>query len=399
MRWIASAAFGLEGLVKKELSQLGIKGMPTLGGVAFEGDADAAFLANLHVRTADRVRLVLQEGRAESFDMLFELVRAIPWEDCLARNAAFPVSATCARSRLMSVRDCQAIAKKAIVERLRSGYSCQQLPETGTRHAIGISIHQDRVRVTMDASGDALSRRGYRTWTGEAPLRETLAAAMLLLSPWDRKQPLYDPLCGTATILIEAAFLRAGRAPGLTRPFAMESWSFLNRSHFAHLRQDAQDRFDPRLVRDIAGSDIDPEALDLARRHLIQAGLEGLIHLEQRDFRQLELQAPAPCIVTNPPYGERLGDQKTAEAHIRALGELARRTPGSSITAISSHPGFERFFGRRAAAKRRLYNGRLECEVLVFPSVSTGASASSKSGSAGGSRSQTISSASSRLSS
>ncbi len=366
MQWIASAAFGLEGLVKKELSLLGAPGRPVLGGVRFEGGSETAFRANLCLRTADRVQLLVTEGEALTFDMLFELVRAVRWDDYLTGDAAFPVSASCARSRLMSVRDCQAIAKKAIVESLRLRRRAAWFEETGPPRAVRLSIHENVARVTLDASGDALSRRGYRTWTGEAPLRETLAAAMVLLSPWRGDAILRDPFCGTATILIEAAFIRAKRAPGLSRPFAMEEWDFLDRGAFGLLREEACARFDPLLVGDIAGSDIDARALELGGRHIVKAGLEGRIRLEKSDVRKLALPQGELCLITNPPYGERLGDRKAAEALYRELGALAARTPGSSVCALSSHPGFERFFGKRATKKRRLYNGRLECDCLIF---------------------------------
>ncbi len=368
MQWIASAAFGLEGLVKRDLERLGaggIRPLPT-GGVAFEGDGATGFLANLWLRTADRVLLEMGRFEARSFEALFEGVKALPWPDFLPRDAAFPVRAQCARSQLMSPRDCQAIAKKAVVERLRSAYHLDWLPETGAAYAIDISVHEDQVVVTLDSSGAALSRRGYRTWNGEAPLRETLAAALALLSPWRPSMPLYDPCCGTGTILIEAALIALDRAPGLARPFDCEAWAFMPGHAMAEARAAAKDRFEAAKSRPLSvrGSDIDPEALKLAERHVSQAGLAGRIKLEQCDVRDASAQGFG-AIVTNPPYGERLGDARAAQAVARELGKLMQRS-GWTVSALTADRGFERAFGRRADKRRRLYNGRIECEFITF---------------------------------
>lgn len=369
MQWIASAAFGLEGLVKRDLERLGADGIRTMntGGVAFEGDGAMGFKANLWLRTADRVLIEVGRFEARSFEALFEGVKALNWPRFLPRDAAFPVRAQCARSQLMSPRDCQAIAKKAVVERLKSAYRLDWLPETGAVHTIDVSIHEDQVVVALDSSGAALSRRGYRTWNGEAPLRETLAAALALLSPWRPSLPLYDPCCGTGTILIEAALIALDRAPGLTRSFDCEKWAFMPRDAMADARKAAVERFETAKSRplDIRGSDIDPEALELAARHVAQAGLTGRIRLEKRDVRDAVLTGEPGVILTNPPYGERLGDKQAAQAVAKALGNLQRQA-NWPLSALTADRGFERAFGRRADKRRRLYNGRIECEFITF---------------------------------
>ena len=366
MDFFATAAFGLEGLVKRELNQLGLDAKGELGGARFSATPTQAYNANLWLRTADRVLLIMGEGKATTFEELFQLVLSLPWEDLLPRNARFPVRGKCARSQLMSVRDCQAITKKAIVERLKRHYKQQWFDETGPEFAVDVSIHGDEARLTLDTSGDALNRRGYRTWNGEAPLRETLAAALAMLSPIQGDTPIWDPCCGTGTLLIEAAYLRSHRAPGLTRAFACQKWPCFPKTAMDDLRREAEAQFDPDLIGTIGGSDIDGDALTLCKRHIKQAGLGGKITVLQKDLRDLTLEAPAPFFLLNPPYGERLSDRKQCESLYRAIRRLRDRHEGSRMGVLTAHTGFERCFGQRATQKRRLYNGRLECEFFVY---------------------------------
>ena len=364
--WIATAAFGLEGIVARELERLRIPAKAENGGARFTATLEDAMRANLWLRCADRVLLVMGRFEARSFEELFEGVRALPWEDFIGKNTRFPVSGKCARSQLMSVRDCQAITKKAVIERLRQHTRRSVFPETGAVYPIGVSLHGDMARITLDTSGEALNLRGYRTWNGEAPLRETLAAALVELSPWRPGMPLYDPCCGTGTLLIEAAFRQAHRAPGMTRSFACEDFSFFSKAEADALRERVKGEFEPERIHDIGGSDIDIAALELARRHVRQAGLEGKISLGQQDLRTLQLSGGEGVFLCNPPYGERLSDRKSCEKLYRELRLLKERHPGWSLCAISSDPAFERAYGRRADKKRRLYNGRLECEFLIY---------------------------------
>ena len=365
MQFMATAAFGLEGLVAGELKRMGLPASAVNGGAMFEGSFEDAMRANLYLRTADRVLLVVGTFEAHTFEELFEGVAALPWEQYLTRDCRFPVSGNCARSQLMSVSDCQAITKKAIVRRLQEKYHVSWFEESGVTIPISVTLHANQARLTIDTSGQALNRRGYRTWNGEAPLRETLAAALVDLSPWRGNLPLADPFCGTGTLLIEAAFKMSHRAPGLTRTFAMEQFPYLAPG-FPRLREAAQAEFDPSLIEGISGSDIDPEAIALAKRHIVQAGLGGHIQVRVADMRDFHPQDRYGVCLSNPPYGERLSDRKACETLYRELGRLMAANPGWSLSAISSHPQFERCLGRRADKKRRFYNGRLECEFMTF---------------------------------
>ena len=365
---LASAAFGLEGLVAGELRRMNFPEVRTEnGGVRFRASMEQVFRCNLFLRCCDRVFLVLAEKTCGTFEDLFQLVRQIPWERYMAGDEAINVSAHCARSRLMSPRDCQSITKKAVIQRMREQTGRQIFPESGAPLPIQVVLRNDQARILLNTSGDALSRRGYRTWNGEAPLRETLAAALVSLSPWRPGMPLHDPCCGTGTLLVEAAFQATRRAPGIRRAFAMESFSFCRPLNFSALREEARAQETPESLGSISGSDIDPEALELARRHLKQAGLADQIPLARTPLEQLTVSAEAPGVfLCNPPYGERLQDQTACRALYRELRLLRERHPGWSLCAISSDPGFERAYGRRATKKRRLYNGRLECNFYIY---------------------------------
>ena len=375
MKWIASAAFGMEGMTGRDLKRMGMQNVRVLdvGGATFEGDYLDAFRANLWLRTCDRIMRVMAQFEARSFEELFQGVKKIEWEKLLPEDARFPIRAKCVKSQLMSPSDVQKIAKRAMVERMKAAYGADWFSETGALFQIDISIRDDVVTVCVDASGEPLSKRGYRTWNGEAPLRETLAAALVLQSGWHPWQPLYDPCCGTGTILIEAAFIATSRAPGLTRRFAMESWPVVTYDFekFEAVRREAREKFEEGLKRPIhiAGSDINPEAIELARRHLRQAGLAGRIELTVKDLRDVTLAGEPGVFIANPPYGERLDNARAAHAIARQLGLLQRRNPGWTLCAFSADMGFEREYGRRATRRRRYYNGRIECEYRIFEEV------------------------------
>lgn len=364
--FLATAAFGLEGVAANELKRMGIPARAENGGARFEGELLDAYRANLCLRTADRVLMVLAEEKAVTFEELFQLVSRIPWERYLTKDASIHVSGKCVRSRLMSVRDCQSVSKKAIVQRLMQKLRVSRLPETGAVYPIEIAVVNDTARVTLDLSGEALNRRGYRTWNGEAPLRETMAAALVSLSPWRPGMPLHDPMCGTGTLMIEAAMRMANRAPGLTRDFAIEQWKNMPLDAFTQIREEAKAVFDPARIEGISGGDIDPQAIELAKRHLHQAGLDGKMRFEVADARDCQMEGERGAFICNPPYGERLSDRKACETLYHEMGLLLRRHPGWTLSAITSHTGFERSFGRRADKKRRFYNGRLECEYMTF---------------------------------
>ncbi len=371
MQCLAVCAFAMEGIVKRELADLGFEDAKCdQGCVRFNADWNGIFKANLWLRCADRVLILLGEGRTETFEDLFQLTLGCGIGSLLPADAAFPVKGKCVRSALMSVRDCQAIVKKAAAESMLRKHRMNWCPETGAVYQLEAAIHNDICRITLDTSGEALNKRGYRTWTGEAPIRETLAAAVLKLSPWhpdSERDILYDPCCGTGTFLIEAAMMQSHRAPGLKRAFAMEKWAFP--ADCGRLRAEAEAKYDPSLIHDIGGSDISPEAVKLCAKHIGQAGLRGRIRAGEADLRTLTPPAPRGRFLTfvaNPPYGERMGERRDAEKLAGELRALQDRCPGSRMTVITSCPSFERNFRRRAVKKTRFYNGRLECECLLL---------------------------------
>ncbi len=375
MKWIASAAFGMEGMTGRDLKHLGMQNVRVLdvGGAEFEGGFEDAFRASLWLRTCDRIMLVMGQFRATSFEELFQGVKGIAWETLLPMDAGFPIRAKCVKSRLMSPSDVQKIAKRAMVERLKGAYGADWFAETGAVFQVDVSIRDDVVTVALDTSGEPLSKRGYRTWNGEAPLRETLAAALVLQSGWHPWQPLYDPCCGTGTILIEAAFIALNRAPGLTHKFAMEAWPAAPHEAFEAIRAEARKKFEEGSKRPlyIAGSDINPEAIELAQRHVKQAGLSGRVGLAVKDMRDVNpgdipLEDKPGVFIANPPYGERLDNMRAAHAVARQLGALQKRFPGWKLCAFSADMGFEKEYGRRATRRRRYYNGRIECEYRIF---------------------------------
>lgn len=366
-QFYATAAFGMEGIVASELRRLGLQDAKgDVGGCRFTGSLEDAFLCCLRLRCADRVLLVLAEGTCLTFDDLFRLTGSVPWQKYLTRDGQINVSCKCGRSQLMSISDCQSICKKSIIEQLRKSRGQDVFPESGVPFPIHVHIHENHTRIMLDLCGSGLSRRGYRTWNGEAPLRETLAAALVELSPWRPGMPLHDPCCGTGTLPIEAAFRAGHRAPGMTRTFACEQFPFVPKERFCEIRKQVESEFEIDRIHSISGSDLDPEALELARRHVHQAGLDGVIQLHLEDLRTLTMQEEEGVFLCNPPYGERMSDRKKCAELYAALCDLMRRNPGWSLCAISSDPDFERAFGKRADKRRKLYNGRLECQFYIY---------------------------------
>lgn len=364
----ATAAFGMEGLVSSELKKLQYADVITEnGGVRFKTDAAGLFLANLSMHFSDRIYIILGENKCTTFDQLFHMVYDIDWPVYFSGPESIDISCKCTRSTLMSPRDCQSITKKAVIEKIRSTLKQKQFPESGPSLLIHLSVRYDTVMILLNTSGEALSRRGYRTWNGEAPIRETLAAALVELSGWQPGQPLHDPCCGTGTILAEAASVASGRAPGLKRSFSMEQYKCFSAVDFSALRSGKAETYDPGKIRNISGSDIDPQALDLARRHFSQAGFaEDQIPLSQVPVQNLSVNSSGGVFICNPPYGERLSDQKHCRILYHELYLLKQRHPSWRLCAISSDPAFERSFGKRADKKRRLYNGRLECVYYIY---------------------------------
>ena len=363
--YLATCKFGLEGIVADELRALDAQNVRACNArVYFEGGWDMLCRANLWLRTADRVFLQLGSFPAKTFEELFEGVRALPWEEFLEKDAAFPVKGKSARSRLHSVPDCQAITKKAIVERLKTRHHISWFPETGRQYIVEIGLLDDVATVALDASGAGLNRRGYRTLNGEAPLAETLAAAMVLISRWRGDRPFRDPLCGTGTIPIEAAMIAENRAPGLLRDFAAEQWRQIPEKLWTRERERARDLVRTDRAIDVAGSDIDEGALNLARIHAKQAGVN--VPFTKGDVRKFQSREPGGVIVCNPPYGERLMERKECEALYGDMGRAFFALPNWKYLILTSHPKFERCFGRRADKRRKLYNSSLVCQLYQY---------------------------------
>ena len=365
--YLIPCLLGLEKLVGDEVKKLGLRDVRVENGrILCRGtDADAARL-NLHLRCGARVLLVLGEFAATSFEELFQGTRAIAWEDYLPRDAAFPVKGYSISSQLHSVPACQSIIKKAMVERLKSRYRMEQFPETGTKYQVRFSIFKDRAAICLDTSGEGLYKRGYRAVGVEAPLRETLAAAMVLLSRYRGKDPFCDPFCGSGTIPIEAALIAKNRAPGLDRSFDAQKWAFLPSRIWMDAADEAMDQ-EFHGSYDIWGGDIDPRAIDIARDNARKAGVEDTVHFEVADMRSFRRDSEFGQLVTNPPYGERLMEKQEAEVLYRDLGRMWKNLPPRWRTLVlSSHTEFERCFGLPADKKRKLYNGMIKCDLFIY---------------------------------
>ncbi|MHB8172229.1 MAG: THUMP domain-containing class I SAM-dependent RNA methyltransferase [Thermincolia bacterium] len=364
---IATAAFGLEAVVAREVRQLGYEDVKLEDGkVTFSADEAAICRANLWLRTADRVLLKVGEFKAISFEELFEKTKALPWTDWLPVDANFPVEGKSIKSQLFSVPDCQAIVKKAVVEKMKEKYKRPWFEETGARYTIEVALLKDMATLTIDTSGAGLHKRGYRKLSAAAPLKETLGAALVLLSRWFPDRALIDPCCGSGTIPIEAAMIGANMAPGLSRQFAAESWPNLSAGLWGAAREEAEGLIDQEIQLKITGTDIDEEVLSLARYHARQAGVEKHIHFQKRPLAQIGSQANYGWVITNPPYGERLGELKEAETLYREMKQAFKTLDTWSFYIITSHPKFEQLFGRPADKKRKLYNGRIQCNFYQF---------------------------------
>lgn len=356
----------MEKVTQTELQKLGIADSSIEEGrICFTGGEEELARACIFLRSADRIFWQLGEFSAETFDQLFEGIYAIPWEKILPRDAVIAVSAKCIRSRLMSVSDTQSITKKAIIKALQRKYKQERFSESGPVYPIEIAIRKDNVTVSLDCCGEGLHKRGYRIRNAEAPLRETLAAGLLLLCRYNGQQPFLDPFCGSGTLPIEAALLAGNIAPGKSRSFIWESWPGANRALWQRMREEAKDGERP-VSAEILGSDISDEMIEMSRFHAQKAGLDGKITFVQRPVRELALATETGLCVTNPPYGQRLGDQKQAAELYRALGKVFLEAPGWSLGVLTAAKDFERAYGRRSDKTRRLYNANLECGFYQY---------------------------------
>lgn len=364
---IATAAAGTEAVVKRELASLGyIARTVTPGRLLFQGDALAICRTNLWLRTGERVLIHMGSFPAADFGALFDGTAAQSWEEWLPKDAEFPVQGRSHRSQLTSVPACQRIVKRAIVKRLQESHRVANLPEIGPRCAIEVSLRDDIATLTLDTTGIGLHKRGYRRLVAEAQLRETLAAAMVQLSFWRAGRVLADPFCGTGTIPIEAALFGRNMAPGLNREFVAESWPTFDARLWKMAREEARDLARPPLSERLLGYDVDGEALSLARYHAEQAGVAADIHWQQRPFAELRAKAEYGCLITNPPYGERMGADAQIEQLYKTFPLVLRRLPTWSFYILSARPDLEQLVGQRADRRRKLYNGPIECTYYQF---------------------------------
>lgn len=364
---IATAAMGLEALVAKEVKDLGYTPRTENGKVYFEGDASAIARSNMWLRTADRIKVVVAEFYAKTFDELFEKTKNTAWEKYLPKDASFPVQGKSVKSTLFSVSDCQAIVKKAIAERLKQAYNLHTwLPETGAHFPLEVAILKDKVTLTIDASGAGLHKRGYRTAQGEAPLKETLAAALIQLTNWHPDKPFVDPFSGSGTIPIEAALIGQNIAPGFNREFVSEQWPWIGASIWEDVRTEAEDKANYDQPLDIEGLDIDPNMAEIAKNNAFEAGLGDLVKFRTGNAVSFSTEKEYGVIVGNPPYGERLSDRPAVERLYAEMGQNFKKLDTWSIYMLTSYEEFEEAYGRPATKKRKLFNGFIRCDYYQY---------------------------------
>ncbi|WP_149025723.1 THUMP domain-containing class I SAM-dependent RNA methyltransferase [Jeotgalibaca dankookensis] len=364
---VATAASGIEALTGSELKKMGYQVEVENGKAYFQGDTEDIIKTNLWLRTADRVKIVFGTFTAKTFDDLFEQTKALPWEELLPMDAAFPVSGKSVKSTLYSVPDCQSIVKKAIVDRLSTFYSRRaRLPESGSEYPIEVSILKDVVTLTVDTTGSSLFKRGYRTEKGGAPIKENMAASLIQLTSWFPDKPFYDPTCGSGTIPIEAALIGLNIAPGIQRSFISEDWNIFPEGQWKKLRDEAKlsANFDVEL--DIMGTDIDQNMIEIAKENAARAGVEDFITFKQLALKDFKTDKEYGVMVSNPPYGERMENEEYVENLYKQMGEVFRPLETWSKYIITSDLDFEDFYGQWATKKRKLYNGRLRTDYFQF---------------------------------
>lgn len=370
MKLFITTAFGLESVVARELEKLGYEDIAVDNGrIALDGTYEDIFRLNVNIAAGERVFICAGTFKAASFDELFDGTKSLEWEKFIPADAAVTVDAKSVNSALFSLSDCQRIAKKAIVERLKYGHSVKTIPETGALYPVTVSIHNDIAELLIDTTGDGLHKRGWRSKAGDAPIKETLANAMAALSFWRPDRPLIDPMCGSGTILIEAALKEMHIAPGHMRHFVCENWRQLSKESIEKVRLEAEARSRAEEIRpmlDICGFDIDRRVLDTARSNAKYAGLDGAIHFQQRDFAELSSKKQYGCMITNPPYGERIGDKAAIKKIYSAFRSAMKELPTWSFYVLTADENFENEIGRKADKKRKLYNGRIKVDYYQF---------------------------------
>ena len=366
---IAPCHFGLEAVLKREILDLGYEiARVEDGRVTFYGDAEAVCYANIFLRTAERILWKVGSFRAVTFEELFERTRELPWETFIPRNGKFWVTkAASVKSKLFSPSDIQSIMKKAMVRRLANHYGIEHFPEDGAPYPVRVFLMKDEVTVGIDTSGVSLHKRGYREVSGKAPITETLAAALIMLTPWRRERILVDPFCGSGTFPIEAAMMAAGIAPGMNRSFTAEKWTnLIPKRLWYDAVEEAGDRIRDNVEVDIQGYDVERSVIRIARRNAKEAGVEHLIHFQERDVRELNHPKKYGFVITNPPYGERLEEKAALPELYRAFGEGFCRLDSWSAYMITSYEEAEKYFGRKADKNRKIYNGMLKTYFYQF---------------------------------
>lgn len=366
---VAPCHFGLEAVTKREIYDLGYEITRVEDGrITFAGDAEAVCRANIFLRSAERVLLLVGRFRATTFDELFEGVKALPWEQYIPKNGKFWVTkASSIKSKLFSPSDIQSIVKKAMVERLKQSYHLDWFPEDGADYPVRVFLLKDEVMVTLDTSGNSLHKRGYRLLTSKAPLTETLAAALIMLTPWNKNRILVDPFCGSGTFPIEAAMLAANIAPGINRQFTAEEWTnLIPRKLWYDTVEEAEEMMDTEIEVDIQGYDIDAEVVKAARENAKRAGVEKMIHFQQRAVSDLHHPKKYGFIITNPPYGERLEDKENLPELYRQIGQAYAGLDSWSMYMITSYEDAQRYIGRKADKNRKIYNGMIKTYFYQF---------------------------------
>lgn len=363
---IATSTFGLEAVVAKELKLLGYEDLKSENGkVSFKGDEYDIAICNTWLRTADRVLIKMAEFKAESFEELFQGTLSVHWGELIPKNGKMHVVGKSIKSVLHSVPDCQSIVKKAVVEAMKKEYNIDYFEEDGPVYKIEIALLKDIATLTIDTTGSGLHKRGYRELAGEAPLKETLAAALALLSSWEPSRVLADPFCGSGTIPIEAALIGKNIAPGLNRSFVCETWPTMDKAIWEEIRSYAKSKINKERFQ-ILASDVNGRLLKTARENALKAGVSEYIAFQKRDAREFSSQKKYGFIISNPPYGERLGDMAEVEELYKAIGELYRNLDSWSFFVITSNLKFQELFGRKADKNRKLYNGRLLCYYYQY---------------------------------
>ncbi len=365
--YIATTTFGLEATVKREIKNLGYEITSVSDGrIDFTAGLEAIPTANIWLRSSDRLLLNLGEFEALTFDELFEKTKALPWDEWITKDGKFTVTGKSVKSKLFSVPDCQAIVKKAVVEKLKQKYKTDWFEETGAEYKIQVALLRDTATLTIDTTGSGLHKRGYREALVKAPLKEILAAAMIELSYWKKDRILLDPVCGSGTIPIEAALVAKNIAPGLRRSFVSEKWERLSEGIWKEARAKAYSQIDIDCEPEIYASDIDPQAISISKYNAAQAGVDEYIRFEAKPLNKINLPGKYGVVICNPPYGERVGQLREVEQLYRDMGTIFKTDRTWSVYVITSYEKFEELYGQKADAKRKLFNGMIKTDYYQF---------------------------------